>query len=104
FKYRERMQNIIKFANKCGDRYKLPVHMLKFYGTCKNIAEWGLDLDRVELIDLLSYKRYLNKIYHCRFIISDSGTAQEEACLLGTPDIVPRDYTERPQSMNNNCS
>ena len=37
-------------------------------------------------------------------IISDSGTAQEEACLFKTPVIVPRDFTERPQSMKHNCS
>ena len=43
-------------------------------------------------------------IHHSKFIISDSGTGQEEPALLKTPVIVPRDYTERPQSMQNNCS
>jgi UDP-N-acetylglucosamine 2-epimerase len=104
FKYRERMQNIIKFANICADKYKLPIHMLKFYGTCKYIDEWKLDLGKIELIDLLSYKNYLTKVYHCPFIISDSGTGQEEPALLRTPVVVPRDYTERPQSVQYDCS
>ena len=39
-----------------------------------------------------------------KFIISDSGTGQEEPALLNTPVVVPRDYTERPQSIENNCS
>ena len=43
-------------------------------------------------------------VYHSRFIISDSGTGQEEPALLETPVIVPRDYTERPQSYSHNCS
>jgi len=37
-------------------------------------------------------------------MISDSGTAQEEPILLKTPVIVPRDFTERPQSVWNDCS
>ena len=78
--------------------------MLKFNGTCKYLNEFNIDLGNVELIDLLSYKNYLKTIYHCKFIISDSGTGQEEPALLNTPVIVPRDYTERPQSVDNNCS
>jgi UDP-N-acetylglucosamine 2-epimerase len=37
-------------------------------------------------------------------MVSDSGTAQEEPALLNTPVIVPRDYTERPESVYNGCS
>jgi UDP-N-acetylglucosamine 2-epimerase len=41
---------------------------------------------------------------HAQFIISDSGTAQEEPAIFKKPVIVPRDFSERPQSYNNNCS
>ena len=104
FKYKERMINIINYANECHNKYKLPIKMLKFYGTCKFLDDYKLDLKNIELIDLLSYKNYINTIYHCKFIISDSGTGQEEPALLNTPVVVPRDYTERPQSVENNCS
>ena len=104
YKYKNRMENIIKYANQCSVKYNLPVKMLKFNGTCKYLNEFNIDLGNVELIDLLSYKNYLKTIYHCKFIISDSGTGQEEPALLNTPVIVPRDYTERPQSVDNNCS
>jgi UDP-N-acetylglucosamine 2-epimerase len=56
------------------------------------------------MIPLLPYKEYLETIYHSKFIISDSGTGQEEPALLNTPVVVPRDYTERPQSYESNCS
>ncbi len=104
FKYKERMRNIIKYANSCGKKYNLPVKMLKFHGTCNSIKEYNLELGNIELIDLMSYKTYLNTIYHCKFIISDSGTAQEEPAIFDTPVIVPRDFTERPQSVQGNCS
>jgi UDP-N-acetylglucosamine 2-epimerase len=58
----------------------------------------------MELINKMSYLDFLGEQYHSAFLISDSGTAQEEAALLGTPVYVPREFTERPQSMRNNCS
>jgi UDP-N-acetylglucosamine 2-epimerase len=56
------------------------------------------------MIDLLPYVEYLDTVYHCKFIISDSGTGQEEPSMLNTFVVVPRDFTERPQSYENNCS
>ena len=78
--------------------------MLKFYGTCKKLEEYELELGCIELVDLMPYKKYLHTVYHSKFIISDSGTGQEEPALLLTPVIVPRDYTERPQSIDAKCS
>jgi UDP-N-acetylglucosamine 2-epimerase (non-hydrolysing) len=104
FKYKDRMECIIKYANLCADRFGLPVNMLNFGRTTKYIEEYGIYLGKVKMIDLMAYKEYLNTIYHCRFIISDSGTGQEEPAIFDTPVIVPRDYTERPQSVEANCS
>jgi len=55
-------------------------------------------------VDLMSFKNYTRAVFDSKFIISDSGTAQEEPALLGTPVIVPRDFTERPESVEHNCS
>lgn len=104
YKYKHRMQNIIRYVNECSTKYNLPVKMLNFFGTGKCLKEFDIELGQIELIDLLSYKTYLDTIYHCKFIISDSGTGQEEPALCNTPVIVPRDYTERPQSIEFNCS
>jgi UDP-N-acetylglucosamine 2-epimerase len=104
FKYKNRLMKIIDYAKTCKEKYDLPIKFLKFGRTMKYIEEFGIDMDGIEAIDLLPYKAYLNMVYHSLFIISDSGTAQEEPAILGTKVIVPRDYTERPQSVENNCS
>jgi UDP-N-acetylglucosamine 2-epimerase (non-hydrolysing) len=104
FKYPERMRDIIKFANMFYDHYKLPMKMLEFFGTSKFIKENNIDLGNIQMVPLMSFKQYLNTVYHCKFIISDSGTGQEEPALLFTPVLVPRDYSERPQSYLHNCS
>jgi len=104
FKFESRMVNILNYANMCSLKYNLPVKMLKFHGTCKAIDEYNLELGTIEMVDLMSYTDYLNTVHHCKFLISDSGTGQEEPAMFNTPVIVPRDYTERPQSVEANCS
>ena len=102
FKYPIRLQNILDYANLCASTYETPVKMLKFGRTMREVK--GLNLGEIQLIDLMSYKDFLTAQYDSLFIISDSGTAQEEPALLKTPVIVPRDYTERPQSVTYSCS
>ena len=104
FKYENRLRNIIKYANKVSDEYLVNVKMLGFGRTLKKIKEFDIDLGDIEVVDLMSFKNYTKEVYNSKFIISDSGTAQEEPALLGTPVVVPRDYTERPESVENNCS
>jgi UDP-N-acetylglucosamine 2-epimerase len=104
FKYKDRLENIIKYANYASKQFDLPIFMLGFNRTLNFIKEYDINLGDIQVIDLLPFKTYVNEVYHSKFIISDSGTAQEEPALLNTPVIVPRDFTERPESVDNNCS
>ena len=104
FNFKDRLQNVINFANLCIEKYKLPVKILYFKRLKDKLAEYNIDLGKVEMIDLLPYKEYLTTVYNSKFIISDSGTGQEEPALLLTPVVVPRDFSERPQSYENDCS
>jgi len=104
FKYEDRLKAIVDFSNRMSMEYKLPIKMLGFKRTMDHVKKFGIELGSIKVVDLMSYKDYTRAVYDSLFIISDSGTAQEEPALLGTPVIVPRDYTERPESMENNCS
>ncbi len=104
FNYPNRLRNVFEFANKCIERYGVPVKILYFKRLKDTIEKYNLDLGKIEMIPLFPYKEYLETVYHSRFIISDSGTGQEEPALLNTKVVVPRDFTERPQSYHGNCS
>lgn len=104
FKYRERMVNIFRFAQYCMNHFNVPVKMVGFGRTLSAIKSSGIQIDGVEMMGMMSYKEFLKAQYNSLFMISDSGTAQEEPALLATPVIVPRSYTERPQSVHNGCS
>jgi UDP-N-acetylglucosamine 2-epimerase len=104
FKYPERLRNILSYADTIGKVYNLPVKMLAFGRTLKSISDFKIYLGDIQVVDLMPFKEYITNVYNSKFIISDSGTAQEEPALFNTPVIVPRDFTERPESVLHNCS
>lgn len=44
----------------------------------------------------INYIRFMNLVFNCRFVITDSGGIQEETTYLGIPCLTVRDNTERP--------
>jgi len=104
FNNKNRLENIVSYSNSVSYMNKLPIYLIGFPRTLNKLKEFNINLGNIKIIELLSFKKYLKKINESKFIISDSGTAQEEPALLGIPVIVPRDFTERPESIENNCS
>jgi UDP-N-acetylglucosamine 2-epimerase (non-hydrolysing) len=44
----------------------------------------------------LNYVRFMNLVFNCLFVITDSGGIQEETSYLGIPCLTVRENTERP--------
>lgn len=44
----------------------------------------------------LNYIRFMNLVFNCRFVVTDSGGIQEETSYLGVPCLTVRKNTERP--------
>jgi UDP-N-acetylglucosamine 2-epimerase (non-hydrolysing) len=69
--------------------------------TAKNLREFDL-YDRIKtapgiiLTDPLGYKAFMNLIFGCKFVITDSGGVQEETTYLKIPCLTLRSNTERP--------
>jgi UDP-N-acetylglucosamine 2-epimerase (non-hydrolysing) len=53
----------------------------------------------VSLADPCSHRELLRRIRDADLVLSDSGGIQEEAPTLGTPLLVLRDKTERPEGI-----
>jgi len=99
-----RLQRILVKIDMFQNYFKLPVKLLGFPRTINAIDKCGIETGAIEVCGLLSYHKYIDQLYNCKFLISDSGTAQEEAALFNTPVLVPREHTERPESYTNKCS
>jgi len=54
-------------------------------------------VDRIHLVDPVSYPDFLRLMKRCHLILTDSGGVQEEAPSFGKPVLVLREVTERPE-------
>jgi UDP-N-acetylglucosamine 2-epimerase (non-hydrolysing) len=104
FKDPERMDKLLRICSQLKAYEQIPVYFLEFPRTMKAIADYGLSVKNLDTISLMGYKDHLKLQYHSKYIISDSGTDQEQPSLLRVPVFVPRIFTERPESYLNYCS
>ena len=52
--------------------------------------------DNLIITEPINYIRFMNIVFNCRFVLTDSGGIQEETSYLGIPCITLRSNTERP--------
>ncbi|OHB74649.1 MAG: hypothetical protein A2Z34_00780 [Planctomycetes bacterium RBG_16_59_8] len=99
-------RHILRFISKLGEESQRPVKLVRFNRAIRMIERHRLlqGLANIEPIGPLGFVEYLQTQYHALAVVSDSGTAQEEGPLLGVPVIVPRNCTERPESVTNGNS
>jgi UDP-N-acetylglucosamine 2-epimerase len=93
--------HILDYLDHTGKALGLPVRLVTFRRAVRLAERDGLLKKKpfVELVGPYGFRQYLNEQYNAYGVISDSGTSQEECPLLGVPVAVPRDYTERPESI-----
>ena len=59
--------------------------------------------ENIHLIAPLDYMPFIWMLNRCEVCLTDSGGVQEEAPSLGTPVLVMRDVTERPEAVKSGC-
>ena len=107
----KQLENICNVLIRIGEKRPLifPLHPR----TRKNLEYFGLysileKCSGISLSDPLNYIPFINLVFHCSFVITDSGGIQEETTYLDIPCFTLRDSTERPitvsQGTNQLCS
>ena len=81
--------------------FVFPVHPR----TRKNLATFGLfdtllDAEKIILAEPMNYINFMNLVFNCKFVITDSGGVQEETTYLGLPCLTMRPNTERPVTVD----
>jgi UDP-N-acetylglucosamine 2-epimerase (non-hydrolysing) len=67
--------------------------------TRERLERFGIPLpSRVEFAPLKSFRELLGLQASARLVMTDSGGLQEESCVLGTPCVVLRTHTDRPET------
>lgn len=97
----ERLRSSIEALALLHERYGFPVICSLHPRTRSKVKQFGVRLDRrglrfVEPIGFFDFVR-LEQSAFC--VLTDSGTVQEETCILGVPNVTLRDVTERPETI-----
>ena len=95
----KKLMHICNVISSLAQSYQFlfPIHPR----TKKNLEEQEL-LGRLEripgliLISPVSYIVFMSLVFHCKFVVTDSGGVQEETTYLGIPCFTLRPNTERP--------
>lgn len=94
---RESLTNIIEAINS------ISIHNLIIFPahphTQKRLKEFNLKLDKAIVIPPVGFFDFVHLEKNARCVISDSGTVQEECCILQVPSVTIRRTTERQETV-----
>ena len=96
---RERFAAILEGLDRIANEFHFPVIYAVHPRSRKRMNEFCLETGALRLLDPLPFLGFLQLESHARLILTDSGGAQEESCILGVPCVTLRDNTERPETL-----
>jgi UDP-N-acetylglucosamine 2-epimerase (non-hydrolysing) len=96
--FENKISDILKFAKEV----KMPAVFPVMPRAAASVEKFGLKIlnDAIFIkTKPLGFFDFLKLEKEARLIVSDSGTVQEEALILGTPCVIARRSTERPETI-----
>ena len=96
---KERLTEILTAFKQLAQIYNYPFVFAVHPKTEHRIREFGLSTEGILTTKPLGYLDFLRLEMDCTALLTDSGSLQEEACILKTPCVTLRDETERPETI-----
>lgn len=97
---KERLHAFMDALKMVQERYGIPVLLSLHPHTRAALASSGYMLENsLRFLPPPGFFDFVHLEKHAKAILSDSGTVQEEACLLQVPTVTLRDVTERPETV-----
>jgi UDP-N-acetylglucosamine 2-epimerase (non-hydrolysing) len=92
------LRSILKLLFEVNDQLEVvfPVHPR----TRQRIEQFGIDIEKLYLLEPLPYIEFLSLQRRATVVITDSGGIQEETTYLGVPCLTLRSNTERPVTVS----
>ncbi|PIR20603.1 MAG: UDP-N-acetylglucosamine 2-epimerase (non-hydrolyzing) [Deltaproteobacteria bacterium CG11_big_fil_rev_8_21_14_0_20_47_16] len=95
------LERLVEALKKVHEKYKMPV-VCSFHPRTKNKMEAnGIDWKSsgITFVEPLSFFDFINLERDAFCALSDSGTVQEECCIMKVPNVTLREVTERPETV-----
>ena len=97
----DRLRGLVTALLELHRSFGHPVIVSLHPRTASKIKEFGMDIERegLRFLPPLGFFDFLHLEQHAFCVLTDSGTVQEEACILRVPNVTIRDVTERPETV-----
>jgi UDP-N-acetylglucosamine 2-epimerase (non-hydrolysing) len=98
----QRLRTLLNALGRLSKEYGFPVIGSLHPRTASRMKQFGLEagVDAIRLLPPLGFFDFVHLEQNAFCTLTDSGTVQEETCLLGTPNVTVRDATERPETLD----
>jgi UDP-N-acetylglucosamine 2-epimerase (non-hydrolysing) len=99
--FEDRLGSLIDALELLHERYRLPIVASLHPRTKSKAEQFGISLVRPGLAfyEPFGFFDFIRLEQSAFCVLSDSGTVQEEACIMGVPNLTIRDVTERPETI-----
>ncbi|MBM4148854.1 MAG: UDP-N-acetylglucosamine 2-epimerase (non-hydrolyzing) [Lentisphaerae bacterium] len=96
-----RLRSLSGGLERMHDVFRVPVIVSTHPRTRDRMKAFGVEngSSGVKFLDPFGFPDFLALERSAMCLISDSGTVQEEGCILGVPNVTIRDVTERPETL-----
>lgn len=97
----DRLSSLVEGVTAVAQDLGLPLVCSIHPRTKAKLESFGVELDGEGVIvsPPLGFFDFLKLERHARCVLTDSGTVQEECCILRVPAVTVRDTTERPETV-----
>ncbi len=98
---KKRLENLLKALDTINKKYNQPIICSLHPRTKSKMKQFGLKVNNkaIRLLEPFGFFDFISLEKQARCVITDSGTVQEECCILHIPNITIRDVTERPETL-----
>jgi len=96
-----RLRSLLQGATQSARELDLPLVFSAHPRTRSRIQQFGVSLDdeAIRPYEPFGFFDFVALERHARCVLTDSGTVQEECCIMGVPTVTVRDTTERPETV-----
>ncbi len=96
----ERLRALLQGATQAAREAGLPLVFSAHPRTRSRIEQFGIGLDEaIRPYEPFGFFDFVALERHARCVLTDSGTVQEECCIMGVPTVTVRETTERPETV-----
>ena len=96
----ETLAGILRGLEMVGEKVRTPVVLPLYYRTQHRVRQMGMTMPKnITVLEPLGFLDFLQLEADALCLLTDSGTVQEEGCILRVPCVTMRLSTERPETV-----